>query len=121
MVNDNSFPRRARITKTDEFSSVFSFRKRISGQYLALHYQPNQLGWPRLGMIVSKKTVRLSVDRNYMKRVVRELFRTHRLVLPAADIVVRMLKPFKRSDYPVIREEFAALLEKLLERAGKPA
>lgn len=107
------FPSQARLIKTDEFSSVFNFRRRISGRFLAIHYQPNQLCRPRLGMIVGKKTARLSVDRNYIKRVVRELFRTQQDQLQSVDIVVRAQKAFSRQDYPAVKQEFSQLLAKL--------
>lgn len=33
-----TFPRSARLTKTGEFSSVFSFKKSIKGKFLSLYY-----------------------------------------------------------------------------------
>ena len=33
-----TFPRSARLTKTDEFSSVFSFKKSIKGKFLSVYY-----------------------------------------------------------------------------------
>jgi len=50
------FPRELKLTKTDEFSSVFSFRKRIASPTLVFHYQPNQFGYARMGLVVSKKS-----------------------------------------------------------------
>jgi ribonuclease P protein component len=102
-----------RLIKTDDFSSVFNFRKRISGRFLAIHYQQNQLGWARLGLIVGKKTARLAVNRNYMKRVLRELFRKQQSQLQSVDLVVRTQKPFARTDYQLVEQEFAELLSKL--------
>ena len=51
---DQSFARRYRLTKTDEFSSVFGFRRAIRGKLLMLHYQPRPEGMtePRLGLVV---------------------------------------------------------------------
>ncbi|MEO8417215.1 MAG: ribonuclease P protein component [Methylophilaceae bacterium] len=108
-----SFPSRVRLIKTDDFSSVFNFRKRISGRFLAIHYQQNQYGWARLGLIVGKKTARLAVNRNYMKRVLRELFRKQQSQLQSVDLVVRTQKPFARMDYQLVEQEFAELLSKL--------
>lgn len=42
---------------------------------------------PRLGFIVAKKKVRRAVDRNRIKRCVRENFRKMKHELPAIDIV----------------------------------
>ncbi|HEX5538472.1 MAG TPA: ribonuclease P protein component [Methylophilaceae bacterium] len=114
-----NFPSRAKLTKTDDFSSVFNFRKRISGRYLAIHYRDNELAWPRLGLIVGKKTARLAVQRNYMKRVLRELFRTRQQQFRPVDLVIRPHKLFKHSDYPVIEQEFGELLVKI-QRTSPP-
>jgi hypothetical protein len=43
------FARRYRLTKTDEFSSVFGFRRAIRGKLLMLHYQPRPEGIPNQG------------------------------------------------------------------------
>lgn len=113
------FPRKARLIKTDDFSSVFNFRKRISGHFFAIHYQRNQLGWPRLGLIVGKKTARLSVSRNYMRRVLRELFRAQQSQLASLDLVVRTQRAFDCKDYPAVKLEFYQLLAKL-QRYNNP-
>ena len=115
------FPRRARIIKTDDFSSVFNFRKRISGHFLAIHYQQNQLGWPRLGLVVIKKTTRLSVDRNYMKRVLRELFRGQQARVKSLDLIIRVKKTFNSADFPAVEKEFVELLAKLSCQAEQEA
>ncbi|HEU4708381.1 MAG TPA: ribonuclease P protein component [Methylophilaceae bacterium] len=107
------FPRQARLTETDDFSSVFNFRKRISGPHLALYYRPNQLSRSRLGLIVGKKTARSSVRRNYMRRVLRELFRHQQSKLKNVDIVIRVHSPFYRSEYPSLALEFNELVFRL--------
>jgi ribonuclease P protein component len=113
VLPDYSFPRTAKLIKTDDFSSVFNFRKRISGHYLAIHYQYNLLDRPRLGLIVSKKNARLSVTRNYMRRVLRELFRTQQERLTGLDMVVRTQHMFDRSHYALVKHEFHRLVAKL--------
>jgi len=112
-LHNQSFPRQARIIKTDDFSSVFSFRKRISGQFLAIHYQVNQSGRARLGMVVAKKVAKRSVDRNYMRRVLRELFRKQQMQIAAFDLVIRVMKPFNHQDFAQMEQEFAELLFRL--------
>lgn len=42
----------------------------------------------RLGLAISKKQARRAVDRNRLKRLVRDSFRRHREALPDVDIVV---------------------------------
>ena len=113
------FARRDRLTKTDEFSSVFGFRKAIRGQWLMLHYQPREqpsadVAAPaaRLGLVVGKKLLKRAVDRNRLKRVVRENFRLRRLELPAYDLVVRLAV----KGVPLHDTELATDINALLDR-----
>jgi len=115
-VTGFGFPSRFKLKKTDEFSSVFSFRKRISGNVLAIHYMPNSLGYSRLGVVVGRKTAKRAVQRNYMKRTLRELFRRERATLGAVDLLIRPLKAYGRQDFNMIDLEFTALLDKLRRR-----
>jgi ribonuclease P protein component len=113
------FPSRVRIIKTDDFSSVFNFRKRISGHYLAIHYQYNSLETPRLGLIVGKKIAKRAVDRNYMKRVLRELFRVNQHDIASLDLVVRVQRPYGPSEFSHLVDEFGGLLRKLGRQVEK--
>jgi len=71
------------------------------------------LGMPRLGLIVGKKTARRSVARNYIRRVLRELFRHQQHNLAGLDLMIRVQKPFGRSDFAAICAEFHQLMRKL--------
>lgn len=110
---DAKFPSELKLLKTDEFSSVFNFRKRIVAPTLILHYQSNQLGFPRMGLVVSKKIARLSVHRNYMRRVLRELFRKNKSNFNSIDFVIRPQKSFCAKNYNEIVQEFDMLVSKL--------
>ena len=78
-----------------------------------MRYKPNILGPCRLGLIVGKKTAKLAVCRNYMKRVLRELFRLNQHQLPALDLVIQVQKPFKKADFLQIKQEFEQLTRNL--------
>ncbi len=106
-------PKQAKLVKTDDFSSVFNLRKRIANKYLVLRYRPNALNTPRLGLIVAKKTAKLAVQRNYMRRVLRELFRLNQQYLPAIDLVIQVQKTFEKPDFMQIKQEFEQLMQKL--------
>jgi ribonuclease P protein component len=110
------FTKKAKLIKTDEFSSVFNFRKRISAKFLALHYQPNQIGHARLGLVVGKKVARRAVDRNYMRRVLREFFRMQQHEINHVDLVIRVQKKFEKEDFIQIKQEFDTLVAKINQR-----
>lgn len=61
---------------------------RIAGRYFIIFCLPNQIGKPRLGVTVSKKVSRLAVQRNRVKRMIRESFRLSQFSIPFMDIVV---------------------------------
>lgn len=113
------FTKKAKLIKTDEFSSVFNFRKRISAKFLALHYQPNSVGHARLGLVVGKKVAKRAVDRNYMRRVLREFFRIQQHEINPVDLVVRVQKKFEKEDFIQIKQEFDALIAKINQRTQK--
>lgn len=102
-----------KLSKTDEFSSVFNFRKRLSFQHLSFHYQPNTLSLFRLGLVVGKKTQKLAVKRNFMRRVLRELMRKKQEQLLNFDIVIRIQKSFYRDDLAKIETEVNQMIAKL--------
>jgi len=110
------FKKQAKLIKTDEFSSVFNFRKRFSAKFLVVHYQPNTTFHPRLGLVVGKKIAKLAVDRNYMRRVLRELFRIQQHAINHVDLVIRVQKKFEKEDFVQIKQEFDALMTKINQR-----
>ncbi len=80
-----------------------------------LHYQPRPEAHveARLGVVVAKKLLKRAVDRNRVKRVVREQFRLHRGNLPGVDMVVRLASKPGRLDGADLAIDFLALLDKL--------
>lgn len=95
-VNGARFSKRVRLLKPAEFSRVFKNAKRSSDRLLTILAASNDLGYPRLGLAISKKHAKRAVDRNRIKRLIRESFRLHQTDLPAADFVV-MAKPITKS------------------------
>ena len=94
-VRQARFPKRARLLKPAEFSRVFKKAHRSSDRQLTILAAPNDLDYPRLGLAISKKHAKRAVDRNRIKRIVRESFRQNLVALPAADFVV-MAKPMTK-------------------------
>lgn len=50
--------------------------------------RPNELGYPRLGLAVSRKVAKSAVARNRLKRIGRESFRRRQHDLGGVDCVV---------------------------------
>lgn len=90
-LRPSSFPRDSRLLKPEEFERVFKENERARTDSLLVMVRPNALGHARLGMIVAKRLLPRAVDRNRVKRCVRERFRVQRHDLPACDFVVRLM------------------------------
>jgi ribonuclease P protein component len=75
--------------------------------------KPNTAGYPRLAVIISKKTVAGAVARNYIKRSLREIFRLQQHGIENLDVVVHVQKGFQRPQLPQVSTEFCALVHKL--------
>lgn len=108
-----SYTKELRLNKADEFSSVFILRKTKNGAWLKIHYKPNNMDFSRLGIIVSKKNHKHANKRNYMKRIIRELFRNEQPNWIGHDIIVRVNKFFTPEQYFEVKQEFIHLTQKL--------
>ncbi len=70
--------------------------------------QENRRKGARLGLAISRKNCRLAVQRNRLKRVVRESFRSHKETLGGLDFVVMCQAAACRASN---KELFASLAE----------
>ena len=83
-----SFTRARRLLRTADFQAVFSgAEQRISHRYYLVLSRRNHGAGPRLGLVVTRRNIRLATRRNRIKRVARETFRQHLPLLGAVDIV----------------------------------
>ncbi|MCY4472034.1 MAG: ribonuclease P protein component [Kistimonas sp.] len=85
----SGFDRTLRLLRSAEYARVFGAAEvKVSDRNLLILACSNQLGIPRLGLVVAKKNVRTAVSRNRVKRVVRETFRCSQRGLRGLDYVV---------------------------------
>jgi ribonuclease P protein component len=80
------FPKSMRLLRASEFERVFAARVSAGDDLLVVYGTANELGYPRLGLTVSRKVGR-AVARNRWKRAVREAFRLSQHELPSLDLV----------------------------------
>jgi len=87
-VSDFRFPKSRRLLKAAQFDRVFQAKRSRSDGVLVLYALENDLGYPRLGLVASRK-VGGAVIRNRWKRCLREAFRRAQNELPPGlDLVV---------------------------------
>jgi ribonuclease P protein component len=82
------FAKTDRLLTPEDYSWVFRRPVKSADDCFTVMSRSRGGGSARLGLAVSKKNVRRAVDRNRIKRVIRESFRHNRLALEGLDIVV---------------------------------
>ena len=86
---DLAFRKTSRLLKPAEFKQVFDNTGfRGSTPCLLVLATPNNEQQPRLGFVLAKKQLKLAVDRNRVKRIIRESFRQNQHELADHDFVV---------------------------------
>jgi ribonuclease P protein component len=80
-----------------------------------VHAVRNQKSFARLGIIVGKRTVQHAVARNFLKRLIRETFRTRQRELAGYDLLVRIREAVRPADAKASQVELAAVLTSLLK------
>jgi ribonuclease P protein component len=78
----------ARLTHQKDFQRVFDHAKKSGDPCFTVLFTGNQQDHPRLGLAITKKVAKRAVDRNRIKRIVRESFRLNQHRLGMLDIVV---------------------------------
>ena len=86
---DAGFGREKRLLNAKDYSQVFDGPEaKASHQRLLLLAKRNNTSRHRLGLVIARKHVRLAVQRNRIKRVAREFFRTLQVEEPGMDVVL---------------------------------
>lgn len=101
-----------KLNYSNDFMQVFANKKFFTTNNLKIHYINNKLNHSRLGIIVSKKNHKKATVRNYLKRIVRELFRLNQNYLPNIDIIVRFYYNCELINFNQIKQEFEKFVKK---------
>jgi ribonuclease P protein component len=87
-MRPNSFPKAARLLKREEFIRKVPGAQKIVFPHFLVILKPNDLGITRLGLTVGKDRGG-AIERNRIKRLLREFFRQARDKLPPSqDIII---------------------------------
>ena len=73
-----------------------------------------------MGYVIGKKLLGRAVDRNRLKRMLREAIRARRPATNAFDLVVRLRQPCAAAELAGVAAEAAALLDSLLSGCVEP-
>lgn len=108
------FGREKRLLTPRQFKAVFdSPSGKAPGKNVLLLARDNTLDHPRLGLVIGKKSVKLSVERNRLKRQIRESFRLNQSNLAGWDIVVVARKGLGDLENAELAHQFGKLWKRL--------
>lgn len=117
------FGKQQRLANEAAFAGVLKSGQRKFSAHFALYWaSPWALpgdsgasasgGVARLGVIVAKKLARSSVERNRIKRLMREAFRQHAQASSGWDMVLRLNRPAAQFAGNLLLTELAELLRR---------
>ena len=114
------FGREKRLLTPRQFKAVFdSPSGKAPGKSVLLLARNNELDHSRLGLVIGKKSVKLSVERNRLKRQIRDSFRLNQDNLVGWDIVVVARKGLGDLQNAELAQQFGKLWKRLAR--SKPA
>ncbi|PPI87657.1 ribonuclease P protein component [Candidatus Pantoea edessiphila] len=83
-----AFPKKLRLLTCNDFFFVFKKPQCVYSSQIIIFGRINKLKYPRIGLTIAKKYVKLAHERNRIKRLIRENFRLNKYRLPSMDFIV---------------------------------
>lgn len=118
--SQRKFSRKCRLVGKEAFQSVFAKPYKIAYKALLALYRPNPLSHARLGIIIGKRYVKRAVDRNQLRRIIRESFRYQQEALKGLDIIVLIrseCSPFQENK--LWRDDISKLWLRLIDSSKR--
>ena len=112
MEVSQKFPKTDRILKRDLFRRVYEEGRKIQARHFTAFVLPNSGGQSRIGITATRKMGN-SVERNRARRLVREVFRKNKWLVPrGVDIVINVKRPLVEAHYRDLEGDFITFLER---------
>jgi len=119
-INGHAFSKSMRLLNSNDFQTVFDDAPlRTSHQHFLFLARQNQLDRSRLGLVIAKKHIRHAVDRNRMKRLIRETFRAKQQQLAGIDVIVLARKGMNDVTNTVLIEQLNKQWQGLIRKYQK--
>lgn len=105
----NTFPARRRLRRKSDFEAAYAGGRRLGNGFFGVIALSNDQGGPRLGLAVAVRVAGGAVERNRIRRIIRESFRRHQHELPPLDLVVSARQRARDAAGATLHESLAAL------------
>ena len=107
------YSRRHRFSARGSFGPVLRSNRKLRGRLTIIHVTAGLLPVSRLGVALTRRLVPSSVDRNFVKRTLREAFRRHPVKGSGLDCVVTLRERFKRGQLEAMVAEIHGYFDQL--------
>lgn len=97
---------------------MFRHGRRFEASRLQLLAIPTA-GGGRVGYVIGKRLLGRAVDRNRLKRMLREAIRRRRPAMNAFDLILRLKQPCAAAEVAGVADEAGGLLDGLLSGRGE--
>ena len=111
---NRGFSKNSRLLSAVDYQAVFAnVQIKASCHYFLVLAINNGMDSPRLGLVVAKKNVSAAVQRNRIKRQIRESFRNNTELVTNLDLVVLARKDADKLDNKRLAQKINGLLRDL--------
>jgi len=104
-----TLPARKRLRRKSDFDATYAKGRRFGNGFFGVTAAPNEAGVPRVGLAVAVRIAGGGVQRNRIRRIIRESFRLHQHELPAVDLIVSIRDRARGASGAELRESLSAL------------
>ncbi len=111
-------PQGRRLRRKVDFEAAYARGKRSGSEYFTVIARGNPESGPRLGLAISTRIAGSSVQRNRLRRLIRESFRLSQHELPACDLVVSARPRVRGATARELRASLAAMWVKVKEQCA---
>lgn len=113
------FPPTKRLITASGYQQVFKRGKKQRAEFFTFIYCANDFSFARLGLAIAKRYIPLAVERNRVRRIIRESFRQYQISMKAFDIVVIAQKALHDIESASLREELNRVWQRFCTSPNK--
>ena len=111
--------RRHRFAQPGAFGPALRGSRKIKGRLAVLHAVAGPGPGSRLGIALTRRLVPSSLERNRVKRIVRETFRRHVIKNAGYDCVITLREKLPAAAAAELRDEVRSLFDRLSGDAAR--